>query len=337
MKKIFITGGFGFIGTKLAEKALSKGYSVYLYDSLVYQQNYNKLIKEISKKKGAILEWTIGDTRNIELLRKSIVNFKPDFIFHFAELVGIYACNHNPQHTREINFEASKKVIDLSIELNIPTIYNSTSSVYGNQKKNKLLHENVLLSKPGDHYCNNKLKMEQYIIKKVKSHPKFKIIILRPATIWGLSPRMRIELLPNHFIYSAVAKGMIKISEPKSHRAEMDMDDMINAYFSIMAKDKWPRLIYNVGNHNISKIEVAKIIQSVVPCKIETLGDIGDTRNLRINSEAFCKDFDWKPKNDFKQTVKKVSVWMKKNIKTIEKSKYAGMINSPLEQWLKMI
>src|SRR3989344_5587835 len=186
-KKIFITGGLGFIGSKLAMEALRRGYNVFLYDSLVYKQ---------------------------------------DFLFHFAELVGVYACNNNPLHTENINYEASKKVIDLAEELKIPLIYNSTSSLYGNQKKSILLKEKAHLPKSTDNYCKYKLKMEKYIDKKRKSNPKFKVLVLRPATVWGISPRMRLELLPNHFTYCAISKGLIKISEPKACRAEMDIDDI---------------------------------------------------------------------------------------------------------------
>src|SRR3989344_1868145 len=192
MKKIFITGGLGFIGSKLAMGALGKGYSVFLYDSLIYNQDHNKILAEIktTKRGGASCQLTIGDTRNIELLKKSLEDFKPDFLFHFAELAGIYICNNDPVLTKDINLIASKNILDLAEEFNIPTIYNSSSSVYGNQKEITLLSESAPLQESTDYYCKYKLLMEKYIKDKKKINPNFKIIVLRPATIWGVSPRM---------------------------------------------------------------------------------------------------------------------------------------------------
>lgn len=338
-KKIFITGGFGFIGSKLAQEALKRGYSVFLYDSLAYKQDYRKIIKEIEskKKKDTKLVWVIGDTRNTELLEESLKKFKPDFLFHFAEIVGIYACENNPKHTEEINFKASSEVIKIAEKFNIPTIYNSTSSLYGNQKTSKLLKENSPFPEFTDNYCKNKSKMEEYIIDKIKSNPKYKIIVLRPATIWGVAPRMRIELLPNHFTYCAISKGNIKVSEPGSYRAEMDIDDIVASYFVIIGANKWKKRFYNVGSDNLSKMEVAKKIKSIIGCEIELIGNMGDTRNLRIDSANFYKDFKWKPKYSFEETVKKTEKWIRENLKEIGRNNFDGIINSPLDQWRKII
>ncbi len=336
--KIFITGGLGYIGTALAKEALKRGFDVYLYDSLVYKQNSKKVLREINgKNKNAELKFIKGDTRNIPLLRKSLEKWKPDFLFHFAELVGVYACDYNPKHTRAINFSASKNVLNLATKLNIPTIYNSTSSVYGNQKKAKLLKENDEIPAPTDNYCKNKLLMENHIEKLRKKYPNFKVIVLRPATVWGIGPRMRIELLPNHFTYSAIAKGRIRISEPQAYRAEMDIDDIVESYFAIMGKKSWKKPVYNVGSDNLKKIEVAEKIKSFIPCEIETIGNIGDMRNLQIDSTNFRNDFDWKPKNTFEGTIQKVAAWIKKNKKEMESTKFKGILNSPLHIWQKMI
>ena len=320
-------------------KALSKGFSVFLYDSLLYGQNDHEIIKEIESKKenGATCQFVIGDTRNIELLEKSLNNFKPDFLFHFAELVGIHICDDNPSYTKEINFEASKKVIDLAEKMNIPTIYNSTSSVYGNQKDKTILNEHASIPEPTDNYCKYKLRMEKYISDKIEVNPDFKIIMLRLATVCGLSPRMRLELLPNHFTYCAISKGLIKISEPEAYRAQIDIDDLVESYFAIMAHKIWPKTFYNLGHHNLQKIEVANIIRSMVNCELESADHMGDLRNLQIDSSAFYKDFDWKPKYSFEETIGKTGKWIKENLSEIENSNFAGIINSPLDSWLKMI
>ena len=320
-------------------EALARGFSVFLYDSLLYGQDHRKILREIESKKkdGTICQFVIGDTRNTDLLEQSLSDFQPDFLFHFAELVGIYICDDNPAYTKEINFEASRKVIDLGEKLNIPTIYNSTSSVYGNQKEKIILGEYASLPEPTDNYCKYKLEMEKYINVKKKTNPDFKVIMLRLATVCGLSPRMRLELLPNHFTYCAISKGSIKISEPEAFRAQVDIEDIVDSFFFIMEKGHWPRHLYNIGHHNLQKIQVAKIIQSMVGCKLEPVDHIGDLRNLQIDSSAFCKDFNWKPKHSLEETIRKTGKWIKDNLPDIENSNFAGIINTPLDRWLKMI
>ena len=338
MRKIFITGGMGYIGSQLAKEAIKKGYSAMLYDSLIYEQNYQKILKEIKGGKQNVdkCQLIIGDTRNTELLKKSLENFKPDFLFHFAELSSVWSCNHNPPFTKDINYETSKKVIDLAEELNIPTIYNSTSSLYGNQKEMKLMKEHHVLPQPTDNYCKYKMLMEKHIRDKKKKNLKFKIIMLRPATVCGIAPRMRLELLPNHFTYCAMAKGLIRISEMNAYRAAIDVDDLVSSYFAIMNKDKWPKLIYNVGHHNLSKMQFGTVIQSIVKCKIGTMPDFGDLRNLQIDSSDFSKDFKWSPKYSMRETIKKVGKWLDLNLVEMEKSNFAGVINMSLELWLKL-
>ncbi|MFZ2621001.1 MAG: NAD(P)-dependent oxidoreductase [Minisyncoccia bacterium] len=338
MQKIFITGGLGYLGSQLAKEALKKDFDVCLYDSLIYEQDYKKILKEIGeeKKVKTKLSYVIGDTRNIELLKKSIVDFKPDFIFHFAELSSVWAANHNPNYTKDLNYESSKKVIDLAEKLKVPIIYNSTSSLYGNQKEMKLLDEKAPLPEPTDNYCKYKLEMEKYIKTKVKKNPKFKIIMLRPATVCGVAPRMRIELLPNHFTYCAVAQGLIRISELNAYRAAIDVRDMTSGYFSIMSKDRWPKLIYNIGSHNLSKEQFGEAIQKVVKCKIGQMGDLGDLRNLQITSKAFEKDFNWKPKYSLENTIKTIEKWLSENLVEIEKNNFVGILNMSLDLWKKL-
>lgn len=335
-KKIFITGGLGYIGTAFAKETIKIGYEVVLYDSLVYGQNYKKILKEISHRKKSSVKLIIGDTRNLSLLKKSLEDFQPDYVLHMGELSSVSTCEHNPLHTRDINYDASKKVLDLCDKLNIPVLYNSSSSVYGNQKKRRLMTEKNSVPSPTDNYCKYKLLMENYI-KEKKKKKNFKIIVFRPATISGVSPRMRIELLPNHFTYCAVAKGVIKISEMNAYRAGVDIRDIINAYIAVIEKGSWKELIYNLGHYNLSKKQFAEGIKSVVDCKIEEMPSFGDSRNLQIDYSLFNSEFNFKPKVQYKDTIKGLAKWLKKNKNRIEKTNFVGILNMSLEQWNKII
>ncbi|HEY4494533.1 MAG TPA: NAD(P)-dependent oxidoreductase [Candidatus Paceibacterota bacterium] len=337
-KTIFITGGLGYIGSAFAKEAIKKGYKIILYDSLIYEQNRDKIMSEIKEgKQKAKVKYIIGDTRNLELLEKSIIESKPDYIFHLGELSSVYMCDHNPSYTEDINYKASKGVIDLCEKLNIPTFYNSTSSLYGNQKTMKLMIEKDPIPTPMDNYCKYKLKMEDYIKAKVSKNKKFKIIVFRPATICGVSPRMRMELLPNHFTYCAVSKGIIKASELDSFRAAMDIRDFVNGYFAVLKKGSWKNLIYNIGHLNLSKRQFINGIQSVVKSELVTFPGIGDLRNLQIDCSLFNNEFNFKPSISYEKTVKEISKWMKKNLIEIEKTNFAGILNMSLDRFLKTI
>lgn len=334
-EKIFITGGMGYIGSAFAKQALELGYDVCLYDSLMYEQNPSRIIQEITKnkKKFSKLKLIIGDTQNNELLKSSLVNFKPSYVMHFAELSSVYSCNHHPAFTERINYQASKQVMDICADLGLKVLYNSTSSVYGTQKESKLMKENDLLPEPTDYYCRYKIKMEEYIKDKVKKNPNFKIMVFRPATVFGLSPRFRIELLPNHFTYMAVAKKMIPISNLNAYRAAIDLDELILGYLKVIKKGKWKDLVYNIGHHNINKLQFAKGIQKVVKCKIGIAPDIGDLRNLQIDCSKFNKEFKFKPIISYRQSIKKISKWIRDNLIHLENSNFAEILNMPLDKW----
>ena len=334
-ERFFITGGMGYLGSAFAKEALKKGYDVCLYDSLIYEQNPLRMIQEIStdKKKYSELKFIIGDVRNKELLKSSLENFKPTYVLHFGELSSVYACNHNPAFTENINYKASKQVIDICEELNLKVLYNSTSSIYGTQKEFKLMKEEDTLPEPTDYYCRYKLKMEEYIKEKTGKNPNFKIIVFRPATVFGLSPRFRIELLPNHFTYMAISRKMIRVSELNAYRAAIDIDELMQGYFKVIEKGKWKHLIYNIGHHNINKSGFAKGIQKVVKCEIGTAPDIGDLRNLQIDYSRFNKEFDFHPAISYEKSIEKISKWIKDNLENLENSNFAEVLNMPLNKW----
>jgi nucleoside-diphosphate-sugar epimerase len=199
------------------------------------------------------------------------------------------------------------------------------------------MKETDKLPKPTDNYCRYKLKMENYIKNKLKSNPNFKVIIFRPATICGPSIRMRLDLLPNHFSYCAVSSGVIRISQPKGYRAFMDINDLIEAYFKVLKRGSWKRLIYNIGHYNLTKIDCARVIQKIVSCQIVLDPHVGDKRNLKIDCSAFEKEFNFKPKIKFEDTIKNVINWLKKNKKIIEKNNFAGVLNTTPAEWQKII
>jgi len=171
-ERIFIIGGLGYLGSVVAQRALSIGFDVCIYDSIIYEQNISRMKNEIGD-----CEIIIGDTRNKKLLISSLKRFKPTWVFHFGELSSVYSCNHNPTYTHEINYVASKEIFKICNYLGIKVIYNSSSSVYGTQKENRLMKETDQLPEPTDYYCRYKIETEKYIKEKAFDN----VIVFRPS------------------------------------------------------------------------------------------------------------------------------------------------------------
>lgn len=337
-EKFFITGGLGYIGSAFAQEALLRGHEVCLYDSLIYEQDRSRMLDQISggDVNRSDLKVIIGDTRNYELLNSSIRQFNPTYLMHWGDFSSVYSCNHNPTLTEEVCYESTRHIIDLCSDMDLPLFYNSTSSVYGVQLKSQKMTENDVIPEPTDNYCRTKLRIEKYVKEKKANNPTFKVILFRPATVFGLSPRLRIELLPNHFSYMAVSNKVITVADLNAYRAAIDITELIEGYFKVIDKGIWSHLIYNIGHHNISKLEFALGIQLVTGCKIVTIPDIGDLRNLQINCDLFNNEFGFEPNISYQTSVEKITNWIQDNLVSIESSNFKEMLNMPLSNWLKI-
>ena len=306
--KILVTGGAGYIGSLLAYHLIKEGHDVSILDNLVYNQKSLERL-DYSLGNGVFVKETLkmgqlGEKKayshfkfaNIDTTDKiALTNFfdgdRFDIVFHLAELVGVPVCNQDPIRTRKINFEGTKNVIDLTERMGAKLIYNSSSSVYGLQKTDALVDEDAEIPEPTDEYVRNKLLVEEYL----RTKGKLNYIITRPATVGGLSFRMRTTLLPHHFVYAGAVDNSFILSNPGHYRAVIHIDDLVSAYLAILANHKnINNQIYNLGNNklNLKKVEFLKMISDRIPeFKVTTKYGYGDIRNLRISSDKFSRDF----------------------------------------------
>lgn len=327
MSKIFITGGMGYIGTHLAKQAIKAGHKVMLYDSLIYEQDWKKIMQGMSG-----VNFIFGDIRNTYLLGEALDNFKPDYVCHFSDFASVYAANHNPRLTEENNYTACMTALRMYEDRGIKVLYNSSSSVYGTQQIDKEMTEEDELPTPTDLYVKHKLLMEEYI----KSRPNLDVIVFRPATIFGVAPRLRIDLLSNHFTYMAIAKGKIGVFDGTAHRACLDIDELSQMYLKVIERGKWDSLIYNLGHHNMTKFEYAQGIQNVIPCSLDRSSDITDPRNLQIDCSKFNKEFEFEYFKTYEQSIKEIAEWIEENLETITKNDFIGILTMPQAEWNRM-
>jgi len=266
MKRILVTGGAGYVGCILVKSLLRRGFKVRVIDNLMYNQCV--LLDEFHNKN---FEYIKGSITNKETINKSLIDV--DMIIHLAAIVGGPACNINPESAKKVNFEATKYIN--KVRGDIPIIYPSTGSVYG--KLTGMCYETSPTT-PLSLYSETKLMSENEIIKKGN------YVIFRPATAFGLSPRMRLDLLPNNFTYEAVKLNYLVMYEHTAKRTFIHVRDFARGLeFAIDNFDKMKDNIYNLGNEklNCTKMELADIINNYhkyyIHCaEIETDPDMRD-------------------------------------------------------------
>jgi nucleoside-diphosphate-sugar epimerase len=194
-----------------------------------------------------------GDIRNTEKLKKSMDGV--DVIIHLAAIVGYPACQKNPELTKEINLEATKRLVD-SVKPNQYVLFGSTGSNYGAVKDGFCTEETPL--NPLSLYGETKTKAEKYLIQNCNS------TAYRFATAFGLSPRLRLDLLVNDFVNKAVNQKYIVVYESHFMRTFIHVNDIARSFiFAIENEEKMRGQVYNVGgnNMNYSKRDICDLIQ----------------------------------------------------------------------------
>ena len=280
--KILVTGGAGYVGSALIGDLLEKSYEVTVVDNLLFDNGYTML----SFIKNPNFTFVKGDVRDANLM-KTLVKDK-DFVIHLAAIVGYPACEKDPRMAKDVNYNASKTLSELLSKDQV-LIFSSTGSNYGSIESG-ICTEDVPL-KPLSLYGETKTDSEKLFLDKNNS------IIYRFATAFGLSPRMRFDLLINDFVHQAMFDGTLIMFERNFKRTFIHVDDMSKSLlFALENHEVMTNQAYNVGGekNNLTKKEVAEIIRKKINYYLhfaEYTEDI-DKRNYvvsydKINSLGF--------------------------------------------------
>ena len=220
MTNILITGGAGYLGSTLAEHLLTQGYAVTVLDNLLYKQ---LSLLHLFKRKD--FKFILGDVRDQKLLNDTVA--KHDVIIPLAAIVGMPACQSNPQLAIDVNYKQIESIVTV-LSNNQKLILPNTNSQYGSSN-NVITEESPF--KPLSLYAKTKCDAENLILNDNKG------IALRLATVFGVSPRMRQDLLVNDFTYKAVNDRYIVLFEKDFNRNYIHVQDvaltfiyMINNY-----------------------------------------------------------------------------------------------------------
>ena len=274
--KILVTGGAGYIGSVLVPNLLDQGYEVTVIDSFIFKQT--SLASSIRKEN---LHLVFGDVRDEALMKPLLA--KADLIIPLAAIVGAPACDSDPVAAQSINKDSILWLLK-HLSLNQRIIMHNTNSAYCSVDENNYCDETSPLN-PLSLYARDKVTVEKELMK----HPG--ATSFRLATVFGISPRMRLDLLVNNFTYRAVTDGFVVVFEGHFKRNYIHVLDVVQAFNLAISNEKdFASEIFNVGlsEANISKIELCREIQHVVPnfTYLEAaLGKDPDQRNYVVSNE----------------------------------------------------
>jgi nucleoside-diphosphate-sugar epimerase len=308
MKKnsnVIILGGAGYIGTEVSNFFIKKKYKVKAIDNLIYNQPKPK------KQKNFLFQKL--DIDKVDKIEKLIS--QDDIVIILAGLVGDPVTKKYPVVSKKINENSIINVIKLCIKKKIEhLVFVSTCSNYGVVKNNEVVNEKSKLN-PISLYAKSKVKIEKYLQKNKKS--KTKITILRFATAFGLSSRMRFDLTINEFVREIFLKNSLEVYESETWRPYCHVKDFALAIFKVIKTKRSKTLeIYNVGsnkNNYTKKMIVQKIGKFLDINNVKYVDKQKDFRNYRVNFSKIKKNLRLSLKYSVEYGIKEIIHSMKKN------------------------
>jgi len=309
--KILVTGGAGYIGSVLVPELLRHNYVVTVADNFMYNQT--SLLNCCYDERLTVIR---GDVRDKKLISEQLKD--ADAIFPLACLTGAPLCSKYPMEAQSINLDAIKMLLELRSK-NQRIVFPTTNSGYGIGQKGIFCTEETPLN-PISGYARLKVEAEKLLIESGNC------ITLRLATAFGLSPRMRLDLLVNDFVYRAVNDRYLVLFEAHSKRNYIHVRDVAKAFIHCLKNfDHMKDEPYNVGlsNANFSKWELCEEIKKQVPDFYFTESDIGtdpDKRDYIVSNEKIEKA-GFKP--DF--SLKAGIVELIKGYKIIRKNQFSNV------------
>ena len=293
MNKIFITGGAGYVGSKLVPKLLDLGHEVTVLDLMIYGEE----VLDVNKKLNKIT----GDIRDVGLLEKAIPGH--DTLIHLACISNDPSFELNPTLGKSINLDAFEPLVKVCVKNNVNKfIYASSSSVYG-IKEEKNVTEDMKLE-PLTDYSKFKGDCEK-ILNSYKSD-NFITTTIRPSTVCGYARRQRLDLVVNILTNHAFHNREIKVFGGDQLRPNVHIDDMVESYLAVINADskKINGEIFNVGFKNQSVNELANDVKEIIGSDIKIINTKSDdNRSYHVSSEKIKETLGFETKYTVKDAV----------------------------------
>ena len=293
MRKIFITGGAGYVGAVLVPFLLDRGYEVTVLDLMIYGETVLPKHPKLNSIK--------GDIRDQRLLKKNIPG--NDILIHLACISNDPSFELNPDLGKSINLDAFRPLVEISRASNVKRfVYASSSSVYG-VKEELDVHEGMLLE-PLTDYSRFKADCEKILAEYQSSN--FTTVTIRPATVCGYSPRQRLDVVVNILSNLAYHKREISIFGGDQLRPNIHIADMAAAYLALITapEEKVAGKIFNAGYENQPVRKIAETVKAVVGDDVKLVTTpTDDNRSYHISSEKIKEELGFEATHTIQQAV----------------------------------
>ena len=285
---VLITGGAGYVGALLVPALLKRGYRVRVLDLYIFGQH---VLDSVANHPNLVQ--IRGDIRDLALLETSLRGC--DTVIHLACISNDPSFELNPELGKSINYDAFFDLVSVSKESGVKRfIYASSSSVYGVKADENVTEELAL--EPLTDYSKYKALCEDVLLKA--QAPGFTTLVLRPATVCGYSPRLRLDLTVNILTNYAVNSGRITVFGGRQKRPNIHIDDMAAVYLrALEAPDgQIAGKIFNAGYENHTVMELAEMVRSVVGRTTEIVTTPSDdNRSYHISSDKIRRELGFEP------------------------------------------
>jgi nucleoside-diphosphate-sugar epimerase len=276
-ERILVTGGLGYLGSILCEHLLDAGYTVTALDNLMYGSGQQGLFHLCAHP---AFDFIKGDVRDEGVMRGALK--EADVIVHLAAVVGAAACDRDPLLATTVNRDAVRLLNRLRSPLQL-VLFPNTNSGYGITAGESYCTEDSPLC-PISLYGKTKVEAERIVLDSPNA------ITFRLATVFGMSPRMRLDLLVNHFVHAAVTDGYLVLFEQDFKRNFVHIRDVSDCMLHAVANaERMAGKAYNLGldSANLSKGELARKVKQHVPSfyiHVAPIGQDPDKRNYIVSS-----------------------------------------------------
>jgi len=264
--KILVTGGGGYKGHVLVPKLLTRGHHVTVLDTFWFG-DFLDPHRNLLKQKADVLDADAIDLTGV------------DAIIHLSSIANDPCGDLNPKLTWEVSALATMQLADLAVRAGVKQfIYASSGSFYGVKDENQVTEDLTL--KPISEYNKTKMVAERVLLSYAGD---MAIQIVRPATVCGISRRMRLDVSVNMLTMQALSRGLITVFGGQQTRPNIHIDDITNVYLNLLDR---PELtgIYNAGFENLSILEIAQMVARHAEAEIR-ITESNDPRSYRVNSD----------------------------------------------------
>ncbi len=311
--KILITGGAGYVGSVVARHLLRLGYYVRVLDSLLH--GGNSLLGLYSEDK---FEFMRGDIRDKEIALQAVLGM--DSVVHLAAIVGDPACARQPDESQSVNLDASLQMFETARDQGVGKfIFTSTCSNYGKMVDSSQYVTEESELRPVSLYAENKVAVETSLLSE-SSQDSVNVTVLRLATAFGLSPRMRFDLTVNEFTLELLVNKTLMVYGEQFWRPYIHVCDIARAVSIVLeaSLDKISGRVFNVGDNsqNFRKGEIVELVRSVIKqeCNIQHVKKEEDPRDYRVSFDRINSELGFSITRTVENGIREIADVVRKGV-----------------------